>query len=291
MVNRWKFTDYLNNKKTSEFHSQLEKMSEAFHKAQPSKNLPKVGFIADEITNHLITGKFYEETSLDRIFSYLETELLDATHGVAIDVGANIGNHTLYFQKKYQKVLSFEPHPETFSLLSINTRHCPEVKCFNFGLSDTRKQMKLYETAGNMGASSVMNSMNNSTGVDISLMRLDDVINELEIEKVHLIKIDVEGHEPEALLGAQELITRDKPIILMERSSWEGSFDISDRALNFLRGLGYIFHWEEPSPKRPILSQLIYLIRRWTIGVSTEVNWESGSTPPQARIAMLVAKL
>jgi FkbM family methyltransferase len=287
-MEKWtKLIDYWENKKTVERLSQLEMRGVSYQKASDFKNLPKVAYIADEITNHLITGKFYEETILDRVFSYLESQLQQMPYGFAIDVGANIGNHSLYFENKFQKVLSFEPHPDIFALLEINTRLYPKIQCLNLGASNSSKKVKLFESPGNMGASSLMRHTSTTASVDITLVELDSMIGELET--VDLIKIDIEGHEPEALFGAKALITRDKPVILMERSSWAGSYDINDQAIDFLRNLGYVFHWEKPELKRAIFSQLVYLIKRWTIGGPTQVNWITGDFPPETRIGLLVA--
>ena len=48
-------------------------------------------------------------------------KFLSYFNGTVLDIGANIGNHSLFFSNYFYKVLSFEPHPKIFKVLAINT--------------------------------------------------------------------------------------------------------------------------------------------------------------------------
>ena len=77
-------------------------------------------FSFDHIGHKINLDGVYERNELDFLFEWLATHSPDVFNGTAIDIGANIGNHSLYLSNYFEKVVSFEPHPRTFKLLEIN---------------------------------------------------------------------------------------------------------------------------------------------------------------------------
>ena len=84
---------------------------------------------------YFFNDKLSREISIKGIF---EKEQLFATLSVLkkkrtlIDVGANIGNHSIFFSKYFKKILSFEPFPLTFSVLKLNTMNIKNISLFNY---------------------------------------------------------------------------------------------------------------------------------------------------------------
>lgn len=72
------------------------------------------------------------------------------------------------------------------------------------------------------------------SGERVPMMSLDDLVEELKIPRVDIIKIDVEGAGLSVIKGALKTISRDKPIIFLEVHN-----ELEKQALNFLRTLGY----------------------------------------------------
>jgi FkbM family methyltransferase len=172
-------------------------------------------------------GSFYELEHLE-ILHYLPIK----KNGLFIDIGANIGNHTLYYSKIMQReVYSFEPIKENFRLLKRNVFINgleKKVKCFNFALSNKSSTVKMVQNyEHNSGTFSIV-----SGAGDIPTKCLD----EMQIEEdVAYIKIDVEGQELNVLQGAKELIIKNKPIISTEYHFGD-EFNAID---SFLSTLGY----------------------------------------------------
>lgn len=141
-----------------------------------------------------------------------------------LDVGANIGNHTLMFSRHAQRVLSFEPGQKAFGMLrqNVQANHLAHVSALNFGLSNVNVQQTLYvETSGNLGESSLTLANLTSPNFVEDLIELrvgDEVLAEQGISDVDFIKIDVEGHEQAVIAGLRNTIAAQRPVVLME---WE----------------------------------------------------------------------
>jgi FkbM family methyltransferase len=161
--------------------------------------------------------------------------------GVALDVGANIGNHSVFFANYFNKVVSFEPHPKIFKLLKINTEDLANIEIKNFGLSDKSEASSLRYDIGNYGGSSLTmhNEKSAYQSVDVQVRPLDDELSNYD-QPIVLIKIDVEGHEAEVLKGAKKVILGNKPTILFEQQVEEIN-DGTSETFEILKGYGYRF--------------------------------------------------
>lgn len=220
-------------------------------------------FLNDSISNTIQTSGLYEKELLVPLFNIL-SKSYRLENGIAIDAGANIGNHTLFFSNYFKKVVSFEPNPITFKLLEVNTYFKSDrITVNNFGLSDTNENLKLSVLEGNYGGSSGNIDHNSSINHMIKVKRLDDYLSR-STEPVKLIKIDVEGMETNVLRGSIQTIKSHTPIILFEL--WSLSFingvNESEKLLN---ELGYeIYQLEENKNSRNIyvrrLKRLILII-------------------------------
>lgn len=172
----------------------------------------------DEIQKSIFTSwKYYENDYLDY--------LCDKWHGgiireilknaTILDVGSNIGNHTLYFllERGANAAYCFEPAKETFDILKKNME-----------INNLVDRTHLYNVGVGSSSGKACISLRrdkNTAYTQISLQDGGDVrvlsIDELGIkEKVGFIKIDVEGFELEVLKGMQELLKRDKPFMMVE---------------------------------------------------------------------------
>lgn len=151
---------------------------------------------------------------------------------VILDIGANVGNHTLYWaiKRNARKVMAFEPYKETFNILNqniaLNNLH-NVVRAYNYGLSNESCTASIKEFhASNVGGTCFKKD---SAGTYMFLPL--DMMN--ITTKIDLIKIDAEWHEMEVLEGALETIKRNKPVLVIE------SFNKKTEIDNLLLPLGY----------------------------------------------------
>ncbi len=169
-----------------------------------------VVFCPDTIGDAILINGFYEHKELNALAAWLADEHRDCLTATALDVGANIGNHTRYFSGLFEHVMSFEPNPAAFRLLKINVESCRNTEVFNIGLGDQTAAAKMVVPAMNRGGARVTEE----GGLAVQLKALDEV--DLRGRRIGLIKIDVEGYENKVLLGGEQTIREHRPIVAFE---------------------------------------------------------------------------
>ncbi|SNV25926.1 methyltransferase, FkbM family [Dermatophilus congolensis] len=161
------------------------------------------------------TGEFYENDLLN-IWSSIPFR----DDYAFIDVGANLGNHSVYLGlSASHPIISIEPHEVNFLLLEENIKINKienRVIAKNACAWDKEEMISLrIASEGNMG------TVTAHAGVPLDQSKVP--ANKLDslIEGAHAaaIKIDVEGNESRVLAGAQETISRDHPLIFIETHS------------------------------------------------------------------------
>jgi FkbM family methyltransferase len=158
-----------------------------------------------------------------------------------IDIGANIG----YYSKLLSSIIGdsgvvycFEPLPSVFSLLQKNMDGCYNAELYNMAVSDKTGVVPFTYNTDNYGNNSLSSENvfdSKKKSIHVSTVRLDDIIGD---RKIDFIIIDVEGHELNALKGAENIIRRCRPIILMEYAIFYHKLDAYE-LLDFLRSCGY----------------------------------------------------
>ena len=129
---------------------------------------------------------------------------------IALDIGANIGTHSVILSKYYKKVFAFEPLFYKLLEKNIQLNNINNVDVLPFGLSDKKGKSLIKRDNINAGASHIDSENGNVT---INLNRLDNLLFK---NPIGFMKIDVEGHEIEVINGAKETILKNKPIIIIE---------------------------------------------------------------------------
>lgn len=142
---------------------------------------------------------------------------------VFIDVGANIGYFSmLAAQQRAGRVLAIEPSPETYNMLNMNIKHnmfTDVIETFNVALGNKKHTAKLVASLGPKSHLEYMvdNIHARLPTITVNVTTLDDLLKtKTGVEKVDLIKVDIEGAEYDFLRGASETIKAFKPMILME---------------------------------------------------------------------------
>jgi len=188
----------------------------------------------------------YEKELLDSTFGFLQMLNLDFSSHMVLDIGANIGNHCVYFSKLFKRVLAFEPNRSAYDLLRFNTQSCSNVELYNFGLGDFDGLASLFEDLENVGGSSIKYfDPSRQTPVPVQIKKLDFL--DCDLSALILVKIDVEGFESSVIKGGLETFCRHRPIILIEQNRRDfPSKGGESEAITLLRDLGYCFFVNQP---------------------------------------------
>lgn len=187
-----------------------------------------------------------ESMELAAYFGSFERDMVDLIDRltkpgmIALDIGANVGLHTLRIAHRVAPnglVYAFEPTEYAFRKL-----------CRNAALNPNLKIEALRLALSNEGATDVEIHFRSSWLADggradtetskVDFVRLDDWINRRGIERVDFIKMDIDGHEGFVLQGAVKTIERDRPDMLVEASIYQYEDGRPD-AFALLAGLGY----------------------------------------------------
>ena len=164
-------------------------------------------------------GRFYESDLLEHLARH------GPRGGVHVDVGANIGNHSVFFGRFLaDHVVAIEPNPELPPILERNLRANAVARWTTVAVAvgarpGTGRLRPREGYEGNAGAQRVCPSDGETDGVEVEVDTLDTVLAGLGPKcsgDVRLVKLDIEGMELEALQGAVSLLEREGPDVVVE---------------------------------------------------------------------------
>jgi len=143
---------------------------------------------------------------------------------VVMDVGANIGAHTLIMAQAVGttgKVIAVEPNPKVYERLvsNLHLNRFYQVQPLQCGLSDTSGQLMLHvppNHLANQGISSLYPHAELSIQIPVQTEVLDEVVFSSGCQRLDFIKIDTEGHDLKVILGAEKTVQTYQPYILFE---------------------------------------------------------------------------
>ena len=146
---------------------------------------------------------------------------------IVLDIGANIGTHTLWFAQNSKLVIAFEPQRYAFQMLCANMalNSIQNADCKQLGVGSTREIIEVAfidpEIENNFGGLSLQDHSIEKVreekgihldGEKIAICKIDD----MGLQKCDFIKIDVEGMEPQVLMGGRTTILDLRPYIYIE---------------------------------------------------------------------------
>jgi FkbM family methyltransferase len=198
--------------------------------------------VADLIQRQMYLG-CYERTET-RIF-----QRLLRPGDTVIDVGANVGYFTALAAKRVGptgSVHAIEPSPYAFDklqkMVSENSRR--QVRCYPLGLSDQASTINLYvapQSRGNHTPTMVPHALGQP--VPVQVRPLGELLKDWAVQRVALLKVDVEGHEPRVIAGARDALAAGvvRNILIELNDHWlrrGGSSNLG--LLDSLRQLGFV---------------------------------------------------
>jgi len=219
-----------------------------------------------EIGRYLYYRGIYEEPIIHKMASITKPGMC------FLDVGANIGVYSLVAAHNVGpsgRVLAVEPQSTVFRLLRDNVKmnNLTNVELFNCALGKTEEQAEIYLLdEANDGASRMarLDSENVISSEEINVIPMEKILEDAGIDKIDVMKIDVEGAEMLVLEGAKSVFNRKKPqYIFVEcidkhlKMFGSSSYEL----LSFMKSYGYKtfkYHkwWHPITPQHNVSSDI-----------------------------------
>lgn len=178
-----------------------------------------------------VDGRFFEIAELEYCRSRVPSG------GTIVDVGANVGNHSVFFGHylRPRRLIPVEPHPSAVLHLRDNldlNGISADDRGYGVGVAAYGGWAGIRTVGGDLVVGQL------TRGGSIRVVTLDELVG----EHVDLLKIDVEGLEIDVLLGARHLIGRYRPFILIEIHN-----RLLDKFQSICDEIGYEIEYEFPA--------------------------------------------
>lgn len=161
-----------------------------------------------------------------------------------VEIGANMGTHSVDIARACAPgpFYAFEPQPRIFQILCANLALNDVGNAFAYpdGCGEAEGEAVVppldYGREGNFGGVSLQPQ--DAVGTKVRIRTLDS----FELASCHLIKIDVEGFEPQVLRGARDTIMRCRPILYVENDRAAQQQEV----ISLVAEMGYRLFWHLP---------------------------------------------
>jgi FkbM family methyltransferase len=161
-----------------------------------------------------------------------------------VEVGANMGTHSVDMARACAPgaFFAFEPQPRIFQILCANLALNDIGNAFAYpeGCGEAEGEAVVpptdYSQVGNFGGLALQPS--GTPGIKVRVRPLDD----LELPDCGLLKVDVEGFEPQVLRGARRTVERCRPVIYIENDRAAQQQEV----ISLVAGMGYRLFWHAP---------------------------------------------
>lgn len=174
------------------------------------------------IGRHVVATGEYTRDSVSHVLDELDRRgLIPAEGACALEIGANIGTHTLYLAltRRFKTIVAVEPDPRNLALLKRNVADndlSGAVRIMECAAGETEGELLLHRIDGNYGNSSFVHSRPTGNSVAVPVRPVDAILRDAGVapDKVSLVWMDIEGFEPQACRSMGGLLARQVPIYM-----------------------------------------------------------------------------
>lgn len=239
-----------------------------------SKNYPLLACVpSDAVGQWIVLNGLYEEElliSFKKVFNHYLAKFKQQT---LIDVGANIGNHALFFSCYFKEIIAFEPNPTALKLLETNIflNQTKNIHVIPVGLSSESDTLPFFENPENLGGSGFnLENSHATVSKQLDVEKGDTLLyRDFKSSSIGIIKLDIEGFELHALQGLKQTLIRHQPIILFEAHTSQGKAG-SQAIFDYLTQLHYAYFYtlERKKLNTGLISFFTRLLKGYEIIIS-----------------------
>jgi FkbM family methyltransferase len=165
-----------------------------------------------------LRGATSDVSCFEKVFIYSEySSPFDHSPQVIVDAGANVGMATLYFANRYPtaRILAIEPEPKNFKMLQRNCARLPNVVLAQAALWPEDRRLTIASSSvGEWAYSVTERSATTESRNEVSAITVEVIFRRLEINKIDLLKLDIEGSERELFSNAEGWLDRVEYIVI-----------------------------------------------------------------------------
>ena len=205
----------------------------------------------DPICREILANGFYEKELLEAMVKIVKK------NGTVLDVGANIGNHSIFFSKHFHKIIAFEPFERNCWILKANLKlnSIDNVELVEKGLGKEKTLLEFSNLNQYETNKTLKNPANELSTNLIEVISGDDALLKFKnIKDIVMIKIDVEGFERDTIIGLSKTIKTYQPIIFWEDFEKNKANDTRKILQNL--GYSYFYHITKNRYKNKFLNRL-----------------------------------
>jgi len=149
--------------------------------------------------------------------------LLASKEKIFVEVGVHVGSYSIRMAKLYKHVVAIEPNPYSVDCLkkNIELNNVENITVLPVACGDSDGELLL---GLEEGSSSLLRA--SPVSVKVKVRRLDDLV-----DRVDVMKIDVEGYEEQVVRGGLNLIDRCKPVVVIEHHDLGGYYNIAGASM------------------------------------------------------------
>lgn len=165
-------------------------------------------FLRKNSTDINVFNQVFYRNEYDLNF-YVEPETI-------LDCGANVGMTSVYFANKFPNatIIAIEPEKFNFQMLVKNTENYKNVHCLNYGLWSKTTNLEVIDR-GEGSWAFVVREVEYENANSIKAISIDEIMRKFDIEKIDVLKIDIEGSEKEVFeRGAEKWLPKVKTLVL-----------------------------------------------------------------------------
>lgn len=135
------------------------------------------------------------------------------------DIGANVGQHSLYMSSKVDRIYAFEPARKSADqfVLNVHNNNLKNISLHRVALGNTDEEAMLGSgLPGNSGSRSLNWTLPDADGEVVAVKDAASFFAAQKLPQIDILKLDVEGHESKVIESLGSRLRQDRPIILME---------------------------------------------------------------------------
>lgn len=201
-----------------------------------AKDLPDGGRLVYRAEDETIVEEVYQDRVYDK-----DTPIEPGM--TVVDAGGHIGAFALYAGRKVGpkgRVLVFEPSPDNLALLNQNLalNKLPQIELFPVALAEQTGEADLFlaDPGTENPATNTLFASEGRKSAKVPLAKLDDLAAKAGLNKIDLLKVDVEGAELRVLKGAQDVLARTARVVMEIHPSRVSPCDVT----RFLESKGFV---------------------------------------------------